>query len=499
MTKFSLKDMPEIFVSDTGISKAVSEAVARGKLRKLASRLYTKNLDEAPERIVRRNWYYLITGYFPDAVISDRTAIENGPALDGSIFLIAAKKRDVELPGLMFRPRKGPAALESDRPFIGGARLASTARAYLENMRTSRPRSGKVARTLSRSEMEERLDAMIRRQGEDAVNELRDEARRLAPVLELEKEGEALSELIGSLLGTREGGLQSALGKARLAGKPFDPDRIELFEILFGALRETVPVSRPVGERSTEENANLSFFEAYFSNFIEGTEFTVEEAEEIVFGGVIPQERPADAHDILGTYRIVSDPAEMRIRPGSFDEMIDLIRRRHAVFMERRSDANPGTFKTRENRAGGTLFVAPDLVLGTLEKGFAFLDGLEAPAHRAAFMMFLVSEVHPFADGNGRAARIMTNAEFIAGGEERIIIPTVYRDNYLSALRALSRTRNAQPVIRVLDFAQAYAKAIDWSGLEGARRMLEQTNAFSEGDDVRLVMPAAAAPLQQSP
>ncbi|MCH8182482.1 MAG: hypothetical protein IID55_04800, partial [Proteobacteria bacterium] len=221
MTKFSLKEMPEIFVSETGISKAVSEAVARGKLRKLASRLYTKNLDEEPEKIVRRNWYYLITGYFPDALISDRTAIENEPAADGSIFLIAAKKRDVELPGLVFRPRKGPAALESDRPFIGRARLASTARAYLENMRPSRARSGKVARTLSRAEMEERLDAMIRRQGEYAVKMLRDEARRLAPVLELEKEGEALSELIGSLLGTSEGRARSALGKARLAGKPF--------------------------------------------------------------------------------------------------------------------------------------------------------------------------------------------------------------------------------------------------------------------------------------
>ena len=32
-------------------------------------------------------------------------------------------------------------------------------------------------------------------------------------------------------------------------------------------------------------------------------------------------------------------------------------------------------------------------------------------------MMFLVSEVHPFADGNGRAARIMMNAELVAAGE----------------------------------------------------------------------------------
>ena len=34
-------------------------------------------------------------------------------------------------------------------------------------------------------------------------------------------------------------------------------------------------------------------------------------------------------------------------------------------------------------------------------------------------MMFLVAEVHPFADGNGRVARVMMNAELIAGGQQR--------------------------------------------------------------------------------
>lgn len=50
----------------------------------------------------------------------------------------------------------------------------------------------------------------------------------------------------------------------------------------------------------------------HFSNYIEGTEFEVEEAAEIVFKGRIPRERPADAHDILGVWRVVSDQSEMR-------------------------------------------------------------------------------------------------------------------------------------------------------------------------------------------
>src|SRR3546814_5513594 len=80
---------------------------------------------------------------------------------------------------------------------------------------------------------------------------------------------------------------------------------LRLFEALFAALRETIPTPRMAPERTAAGNANLAFFEAYFSNFIEGMEFSVEEAEDIVFRGVIPQERPEDAHDILGTYRVV--------------------------------------------------------------------------------------------------------------------------------------------------------------------------------------------------
>jgi len=489
MTKFSIDAMPEVFVSNADISKAVSAAVAREKLRKIGSRLYTRNLDEDPERLVKRHWYHLITDYFPDALITDRTALENQPAPDGSVCLISDKKRDVELPGVVFRPRKGPGPLENDRPFIGGARLASTPRAYLENMRPSRQRGERVPRTLSREEIEERLDGLLRRNGEEALNRLRDEAREIARALGLETEFEKFNELIGTLLGTRTAKVKSAVGKARAAGSAFDPDRIQLFETLFAALRETVPPPLPTPKRTGEANANLAFFDAYFSNFIEGTEFNIDEARDIVFEGVIPQERPQDAHDVLGTYRIVSDPAEMKTLPRNFEEFLALLRRRHATVMQARPDKNPGAFKSKVNRAGQTVFVEPELMMGTLERGFEFLQGLGEPFQRAVFMMILVSEVHPFVDGNGRAARIMMNAELIAAGQERIIIPTAYRADYLLSLKALSRNRDTDPVIRMLDYAQRYTHAIDWNNLDQARRELEKTGAFAEGEDARLRMP----------
>ena len=47
--------------------------------------------------------------------------------------------------------------------------------------------------------------------------------------------------------------------------------------------------------------------------------------------------------------------------------------------MQERPETEPGRFKAAENRAGSTVFVAPGLVEGTLERGFEFLRRLETP------------------------------------------------------------------------------------------------------------------------
>jgi Fic/DOC family len=482
--------MPEVFVSNADLATAVSRETKLGRLRKLGSRLYTRNLTEPPERIVHRNLWPLVAAYLPGALIADRTALENRPAADGSVFLIADHKRDIVLPGVTLRPRKGPPPLESDRPFIGSLRIASPARALLENMRPSRARDG-VARTLSKREIEERLDEILRHGGEPVLQRLRDEAREIWRLLGLQDEFQRLDALIGTLLGTRDAPLVSPVGVARAAGLPYDPHRLDLFQRLFTELAGSAPVTRLA--RPTDGPA-LPFFEAYFSNFIEGTEFAVDEAAEIVFKGHIPKARPEDAHDVLGTWKVVSDEQEMSRLPRNFEELTTLLKSRHARIMEGRPDKGPGRFKADLNRAGSTLFVAPELLEGTLAKGFEIYRGLTSPLHRAIFMMFLVSEVHPFADGNGRAARIMMNAELVAAGENRIIVPTVYRNNYLMPLKALSQNGITGALVRTMDFAQRYTAAVDFAELDRARFILDRTHAFVDPNEadtagIRLMLP----------
>ena len=117
---------------------------------------------------------------------------------------------------MTLRPRRGPPLLESDRSFIGGLHIASPARAFLENMRPSRARDG-VARTLSKREIEERLDEMLRHGGEPAIQRLRDEAREIAGQLGLHGGVSRLDALIGALLGTRDArtGITRCASRAR--------------------------------------------------------------------------------------------------------------------------------------------------------------------------------------------------------------------------------------------------------------------------------------------
>lgn len=81
---------------------------------------------------------------------------------------------------------------------------------------------------------------------------------------------------------------------------------------------------------------------------------------------------------------------------------------------------------------------------------------------RSVFIMFLVAEVHPFADGNGRIARVMMNAELVSESLPTIIIPTVFREDYLMALRALTRRERPGPLVDMIHRAQKFS-ALDFT------------------------------------
>ncbi len=487
----------DIFPVDTTLRGTASAAARRGSLRRIVQGVYTRDLSTPLETLVRTRLLEVVAAVRPGAVVVDRSAILGGrPTGDNQLFLVHERRPDVTLPGgIVLRSRRGVGPLPSDLPLPHGLHLTSEARMALDNMVESRSRNGRTARTLSRRELEEWLDRRASRQGDDWARRLRVEIRELAPALGLEREADTLDGLIGALLGTRTAPVASKALAARMRGAGYDAARVALFDRLLTYLLTTAPPPARPADHGPRE-AVLAFVEAYFSNFIEGTEFDFGEAAEIAYEGREPEARPADAHDLLGTFRLADDDAEMRRLPAGADDLIALLQHRHSILMAGRPEVRPGELKDVSNRAGSTVFVEPRLVRGTLGAGFERHAQLEDPFNRAAFVMFLVSEVHPFADGNGRVARLLMNAELVATDQVRIVIPTVYRSNYLMALRGLSQNANASSYLAMLDFAQRYTAQLDCTSVETAERVLTATNAFvdpTEADarGIRLVLPSS--------
>jgi len=492
MGKERIMNLPEVFLSHGEIKTDLARAIKAGLARKIGPRLYTNNLADPPEEVIQRNLWQVVGLLFPGSVVGHRTALEARPSPESTVFLTGNYTRTLALPGLNIRQLAGPGPLDGDQPFVQNLWLASRARAFLEVLKPSRS-TATGSRGLSVGEVETRIDTIIRSSGEKEVNRLRDHAREIAEPLEADSELSTLDSIIGAMLRTREVELESPVASARAGGQPYDPNRLRLFQELHSALLQWSPKDRDDLLQDAREFRNLAFVDSYFSNFIEGTEFEISEAVEIVFENRIPERRPEDAHDILGTFRLVSSRAIMgksaadtASKSGAF---LQLLQDRHRVILGGRPEKSPGEFKEADNRAGNSVFVAPELVRGTLEKGFEVFRSFADPMYRAVFMMFLISEVHPFSDGNGRLARVMMNAELISGGKRRIIIPTAYRDDYLLALRAMTRQSNPTPLIRMLDYAQEFTARIGFVDLQSALAELREANAFFTPPEGRLLMP----------
>jgi hypothetical protein len=396
--------------------------------------------------------------------------------------MTGSNRRDVSYPGLRLRFVQGPKPLEDDPSFLT-LRHSSLSRALLENLSSTRGLKSKV---VGREALERRLEQVLHVDGEAALARVRDRAREISVELEWGKEFRTLDGIIGTLLGTRTHELASPAARARATREPFDPACLERLQLLAAELRgRSMPDEAP-RMRGSEHWRNKAFIEAYFSNYIEGTTFEIEEAESIIFDRKIAASRPKDSHDILRTFEIISDPNEMRRVPTTSDELIDLAKERHARMFHERPEVAPGTFKTKPNRAGDTHFVHPEYVVGTLRLGHGLYRDLPVGIRRATFMMFLVADVLPFDDGNGRIARVMMNAELVAADRSTIIIPTGFREDYLLALRALTRRNRPTPVVDVMLRAQRFSN-LDFSEYPKVLAEMNRRNWFAESDTAKVI------------
>ena len=473
----------------------LSRLAKAGRAMRLAPGIYVVEATLPYEAVVRHHLAGILAHVFPGGVLCGRTALAGGMPVDGWLYVAhpaPPRTADLAVGTLKIRVQIGPGPLPGDAAAGQGIWIAGAARQLVENVdvqgRPARSRAG-TAR------VEDQIDRLASTGGAGRVANVLAQLDVIASSFDARAVAAVRNRLL-AVLGSFQGlEATSPRLRSRLAGLPFDTDRIDMLEGLIGVLNDRAPSPRPASAPASRWEW-LPFFEAYFSNFIEGTEFGVDEARRIAVEGYEPASRPADAHDVSATYRLAADPVGAAETPATADQLVDLLRRRHGVLLAARPEKRPGEFKEVPNFAGGYRFVEPELVEGTLRRGFEVMVSVTDAFARAISMMVLLTEVHPFDDGNGRLARLFANAELGARGQARIVIPTVYRANYLSGLAAISnRNGHGEGLISILDFAQRWTTAVDWTDYGAAVAQLASSNAFDDAaraelEGRRLQLPA---------
>ncbi|MBA3876453.1 MAG: cell filamentation protein Fic [Anaerolinea sp.] len=488
MSPMARRQWPEIFWSRDHDAAVISRAASAGEVSRIARGIYVPARLDA-RAVVGRNWQRILAREFPGALVADASARWLAPH-DGRLLVVHSRRSPLDLPGLRIEPREGPGPLPTDHAMPEGIWFSSDARGLLDNL--AEPNE----RLLAREDLERWIEQLAsRRDGIRYLNSVRDEARSIAGSIRRRTAFVQLEAIIRATLATGPAtGLRTRALQSRAAGQPIDERRLARVEALARHLEGQAPDPVLASPGLAGQRVLLPFYEAYFSNYIEGTEFTLDEAARIIFEQRIPPQRPEDAHDVFSTYRLLTDPGWLARTPASPSEFVDLLLARHEILMAARPDNDPGRFRQIEVHAGGTPFSPWPSIEGTLLRGFATGGLVSDPFARAVFVHFLVTEVHPFADGNGRSARMAMNAELSAAGEVRIVIPTGYRNDYLSGLAAATGDAFG-PMIRILNYARRWTAEMDFSSREAAEELLERTNALVNPivairDGIKLKLPS---------
>lgn len=453
------------------------QAAAGGLIRVYKGVYAPPASDEELAAVVRRNWQRVAGVAVPGGVVSHFSAMKGGVLPSGELTLShpTVFNKKVVLPGLSIKVVRGPGPLPGDLAMgTSGIHYAGRTRMLLENI------GRKGGLRAPREDVEGLLVLVLNASGEKALNDIRDQAAALAPALGAEKALEELRRIIGALLGTHtKGELRTREGLAVARGSPVDQERVARFEALAAHLR-VEPLPRIESTVAGVARQHFGFIESYFSNYVEGTKFDIEQARDIVMSNVIVPNRPKDSHDILGVFRLALTSPFRDSPPVAGPEFLEGLEHWHAEMLKLRPEANPGKPKLEVNYAGSTKFVEPAYVRGTLDEGSRLALSVPEGLARAVYYAFLVSEVHPFDDGNGRLSRLVMNAELTRTGLSRIIIPTLYHPQYVDCARALTRGDDPRGFVRSLAKMARWASQFDYSNLDTLIRSLRATNALEE-------------------
>jgi Fic family protein len=184
----------------------------------------------------------------------------------------------------------------------------------------------------------------------------------------------------------------------------------------------------------------------YTSNAIEGNTLTRRETAEVIEHGITVGGKPLRDHlEAVDHYEAVQWMRELAAQATPLGE--NTVCELHRRIVARSQPAVAGVYSPHPRRIAGSpvIFPNPFRIPRLMEEFGAWLSSAPSTPEGAFEGHFRLTAIHPFSDGNGRAARLLMNLLLIRGGYPPVTVRPEDRKTYLDALELGSLAGDLRP------------------------------------------------------
>jgi Fic family protein len=228
------------------------------------------------------------------------------------------------------------------------------------------------------------------------------------------------------------------------------------------ARKEELDKLRPFPKSSLERLKERMVIEwTYNSDAIEGNSLTLKETKLVLEDGLTIKGKPLKEHLEAINHKDAIKFVEHLVNKGSRIDIL-AIRQIHSLILAKIDDKEAGKYRNTPVRISGSSHTPPKSTL-IPQLMTDFNNWLKSPKSTAnileyaAIAHFKLVHIHPFSDGNGRTARLLTNLILMKHGFPPAVVLKVDRKRYYDCLEKGHKSNDLK------DFVNFIARSVERS------------------------------------